>query len=907
MEFLVDSCQPSQTPSDEIQIVLTRPTPLLISAIDEMSSRFSISDLFRYLSTPPDFTDTDDKDSSARTDLATDVLFLSLLSIVSDEAFHKPARHLLARMFEMSEGELERLLLEREVRRGDLEMEWLGEGRTKEDTLSFAEGVWMLLGRRETEEERDEETNEADKDEKNEEETEQETETESDEMEQEPESVEYPRTVRNEPFDKPISIPTVFLHRVACLLISALFSSVSDCLPSNHKPTASTNTTHNNHDSGEIRMSEPKDHQMSESHLFRICLKLTGWLLTTFKMWQSGCVFTKTVRMDVESAMSLVFLLLPHADLDSQCFLVSLLRHFLHFIEMAPRVITPDLVRKVALFFAHLGPSLPHKLVRSVEHGVRWMMAGRSHSQWGPEGEEAAELCRPILGDLMNRLESDVEGRREIAAQIWVIASSNDHHLLESSCPIVPLVSVLSETADDYEAFFILRACTKTIAETSLFHQLNSHYLQHSSTILRFGKRMDSPLVVFEAWRLLLQLTYVALDLCGHQDKERTVIVRRAEEIAVEFGETVSRVLQMRRDPNHSFGREADVNTHLHFLHFGLDLVQGWFKHIDFSPLHLSLLPALQPLQRFIGRIGNPLWISVRSLNKDWMSTFPHLSPFSFISPSLAFPTEQSVVDHILKNRVVTAESIIRSCLDVDAPDQSETEPFTLRTTDSFFNPLRVRLALECAIHIPRLLYNLVPFFRAKHALFEQGKDQKRIIELLQRMSKVFFALKLDLLVTRPYSVGPLSHVDIGLIRWALTDWNRRDALPPTNQKVWSPSETGLSFSENLQFAAMWMLNGMVEFPFSSPTKRDSWSLPLLWKLMLNSILFHPPFHHSIAQTAVQLRVCLSEEGLEDVVGAMECLIDKSFGIKFGLNNHLPAFEDDDDGLNDPDWDALFT
>ncbi|KAK2942035.1 hypothetical protein BLNAU_23049 [Blattamonas nauphoetae] len=123
MEFLVDSCQPSQTPSEQIQIVLTRPTPLLISAIDDINTRFSIHNLSRYLSAPPDLAYDIDPDSSDRTDLAFDVLFLSLLSIVSDEAFHKPARHLLARMFEMSEGELERLLLEREVRRGDLELE----------------------------------------------------------------------------------------------------------------------------------------------------------------------------------------------------------------------------------------------------------------------------------------------------------------------------------------------------------------------------------------------------------------------------------------------------------------------------------------------------------------------------------------------------------------------------------------------------------------------------------------------------------------------------------------------------------------------------------------------------------------------------------------------------------------
>ncbi|KAK2947014.1 hypothetical protein BLNAU_18016 [Blattamonas nauphoetae] len=496
MEFLVDSCQPSRTPSEHPQIVLTRPTPLLNSAIDDINTRFSISDLSRYLSAPPDLTDEFDQDSSARTDLAFDVLFLSLLSIVSDEAFHKPARHFLARMFEMSEGELERLLLEREVRRGDLEMDWLGEGRTKEGTLSFAEGVWMLLGRRETEWERDEDTNEAATDEGNEGNT-----------EQEPESVEYPRTVRSSTFHAQTSTPTVFLHRVACLLVSALFSAASDCLPSNHNPTASTDTTHNHHDSSDDIASESNNHKMNESHLFRICLKLTGWLQTTFEKWKSGSVFTKTVRMDVESAVSLVFLLLPHADLDWQCFLVFLLHTFSHFTEMVPRVITPDLVRKVALFFARLTPSLPHKLVRSVEYGVRRMLEGRSHSQYGCSLEEAAELCRPILDDLMNRLESEVEGRREIAAQIWVIVSSNDYHLLDEFRPRVHLLSVLTDATDHDEAFFILRACTKTFAEAKSNFLVQPQLLYtHSSTILRFGKKMDKPLLVLEAWRLLLQM-----------------------------------------------------------------------------------------------------------------------------------------------------------------------------------------------------------------------------------------------------------------------------------------------------------------------------------------------------------------------------------------------------------------
>ncbi|KAK2962887.1 hypothetical protein BLNAU_2322 [Blattamonas nauphoetae] len=115
------------------QIILTELTPLLASAVDEMSIRFSLHKLTRYLSTSPDLTTYEDKDSSAKTDLAFDILFMSLLSIVSDD---------------------------------------LGSGRPKADKLSFADGVWMLLGRRETEDERDEDTNEVSKDEKKEAETE---------------------------------------------------------------------------------------------------------------------------------------------------------------------------------------------------------------------------------------------------------------------------------------------------------------------------------------------------------------------------------------------------------------------------------------------------------------------------------------------------------------------------------------------------------------------------------------------------------------------------------------------------------------------------------------------------------------------------------------------------------------
>ncbi|KAK2952596.1 hypothetical protein BLNAU_12424 [Blattamonas nauphoetae] len=887
MEFLVDSCQPSRIPSEHAQIVLTRPTPLLISAIDVINTRFSIHNLSQSLSTPPDLTNEKDEDSSARTDLAFDVLFLSLLSIVSDEEVHKPARHLLARMFEMSEGELERLLLEREVRRGDLEMEWLGEGRTKEDTLSFAEGVWMLLGRRETEEERDEDTektdtneendenmNEADTDEESERETEsdEELETKSEtepETKSETESVEYPRKVWNNPLNENTSTPTVFLHRVACLLISTLFSAASLCLPSNHQPTASTDTTHHDHDSTDDTLIESNTHQMSESHLFRICLKLTFWLQTTFEKWKSGSVFTKTVRMDVESAVSLVFLLLPHADLDSQCFLVSLLHNFSRFIEMVPRVITPDLVRKVALFFARLTPSLPHKLVLSVEYGVMKMLEGRWHSQCGPEGEEAAELCKPILGDLLNRLESDVERRREIAAQIWVIVSSNDDHLLYEIRPLVPLLSVLSYTTDVDEAFFILRACTKTIAKAKpLSDVLFSMLLQHSSTILRFGKQMDRPQVVTEAWRLLFQLLVESKEWFRFPRDGMAEFLEISERLVMEFVETVKRALQMRGQTDQTVGREADFNDMLNvlgsfFVHFDC------LFDIDFSPLILSLIPAVTSTRRFFYWNEHSLWNRIYHDNQTIRSSFQPPTPFRFIATSSSFPTEQSVYDNILNDKLADSESLLRF------GKSSESDVFgknsvRLKLFNSAHHTLRVRMALECAIRLPRLLFNLIPFFRAKQAQFEQGEDRDWLNEMHKRVGKVFSTVNPDLLSTHPGLIATNDR-DNGLIVWALTNGNRRDAVPPTNEDDSSPSESTLSFFENLQFSAMWMLNGMVECPFSFRTKRYDYGIPLLWRMLLSSILFHPPFDPSIAQTAVQLRVCLWEEGIEDVVGAVEC------------------------------------
>ncbi|KAK2951247.1 putative Polyadenylate-binding protein [Blattamonas nauphoetae] len=854
MEFLVDSCQPSQTPSEHSQIVLARPPPLLISAIDEINTRFSISDLSRYLSTPPDLTTDEDKDSPARTDLAFDVLFLSLLSIVSDEEFHKPARRLLARMFEMLEGELERLLLEREVRRGDLEMEWLGSGRTKEDTLSFAEGVWMLLGRRETEEERDDDTTKTDKDETNEEETEQES-----------ESVEYPRTVRNDTLPALSSAPTVFLHRVACLLISTLFSTASDCLPSNHQPTASTDTSHNDRDSTDTSASEPTNNKMNESHLFRICLKLTGWLHTTFETLTSNHVSTTSLRMDVESAVSLVFLLLPHAELDSQCFLVSLLRHLSRFIRMEPSVITPDLVRKVALFFARLGPSLPHQLVRSVEYGVKWMMSGSSPSQSGPYLEEAAELCRPILGDLVSRLESDVEGRREIAAQIWVIVSSNDYYLLRYSSPLAPLLSVLSDATDNDEAFFILRACTRTVAKASFDDtSLISVLLQHSSILLRFVKRMSRPQVVTEAWRLLLQLLVIVTRLFANPRDRETTFLNISKRIVTEFVKTVENALRIRGQTQKTVGKEAEFNVLLRFLGSSFVHFHNVFD-IDFSALILSLIPTLTPLQ-FYQRHEDSLWLYRYPYPRTPLSSFKPPKPFRFIRTSPSFPSEQSVCRDVLRSTIAAVESIIRTPVNGNLPDLCERDRSVLLMCESIRNPFRVKMALECAIRLPRLLHNAVPFHRATLSQIEQGADQKLLSKMFDRASKIVSTVNLELLTTFPLYFCLSSHIDAGLIRWALTDGNRRDSLPPTNEEDSSPSEMGVSISENLQFAAMWMLNGMVEFPFSDPKKWGDNNIPFLWKMMLHSILLHPPFDPSIARTAIKLRVCLSEEGVEDAV-----------------------------------------
>ncbi|KAK2959707.1 hypothetical protein BLNAU_5196 [Blattamonas nauphoetae] len=861
MEFLVDSCQPSSDPSAPSQIVLTRPTPLLISAIDEMNTRFSIHDLSRYLSTPPDLSDETDKDSSVRTDLAFDVLFLSLLSIVSDEAFHKPARHLLARMFQISESELEKLLLEREVRRGDLEMEWLGEGRQKETTLSFAEGVWMLLGRRETEWERDEDTNEAATDEESAGETE--DETESEETEQEPESVEYPRSLYNQPFQEVTSTPTVFLHRVACLLISALFSAECDCLSSNHQPIAPPSTTNNDPDATNDSVSEPTNRTRSMSHLFRICLKLTGWFQTTFEKWKSGSVFTKTVRMDVESAVSLVFLIIPHADLDSQCFLVFLLRHFHHFIEMEPLVVTPDLVRKVALFFARLGPSLPPQLVRSVEYGVGLMMAGKGPMEHGPFFEESAGLCRPILAELVGRLESDVEGRREVAAQIWVIVLSNDNHLLSSSNLLVHLLSVLSDETDDNEAFFILRACTKAFSD-GCRHSTPVHSLlsKHFPLLLRLGKRISRLQLAVEAWRLLLQMLFEVTSPVRSQKEEMIQFLGTLEGFAVDYGETVGRVLQMRNRPNSTLQGDEDINQHLHFLGCGLKWFQKLFQHIDFSPLHLSLVPALTPLRPFFGSDEDSLWVR-DSPTYLTLSSFRHLNPFHFIPTSPSFPTEQSVLDDILRSKIARAEWIIRYGEDVKQTDQSERDLINLQMSRQFPPTLQMKLALECAIRLPRLLYNSIPFHRARQAQLEQGEEKRWTNDLVYTAELLLSTFDLGLLTNPPNPIILSREVDVSFVSWAFLDGNRRDALTSQNEENSTPSDSCLSFFENLQFAAMWAMNGMVESPFSRPSRIYNRGLQVVWKLMLYSILFRPPIYLSMTQTAVQMRVCLREEELK--------------------------------------------
>ncbi|KAK2955957.1 hypothetical protein BLNAU_9117 [Blattamonas nauphoetae] len=571
--------------------------------------------------------------------------------------------------------------------------------------------------------------------------------TESDETEHESESVEYPRTV--------------FLHRVACLLISALFSAAFDCLPSTHKPTASTDTSLNNHNSGENRMPEPTTHTMTESHLFEICLELTDWLLSTFYLWQSGSVFTNTLRMDVESAVSLVFLLLPHADLDSQCFLVSLFHYFYQFIEMEPRVITPDLVRKVALFFARLGPSLPHKLVLSVEYNMRQMMAGKWKSPHAPNLEKAAELCRPILIDLVNRLESDVEGRREIAAQIWVIVASNDYYLLSSSYPLVPLLSVLSDATDD-EAFFILRACTRTIAQAQPSDDdMFSMLLQHSSTILRFVKRMDRAQVVTEAWRLLLQLLVKSKEWFMYPRDGKADFLEVSKHLAMEFGETVERALQMREVSDETVGRETDFNNMLNLLGSSI----RYFEHlsnIDFSPLILSLVPIVTPSQYFDERGEDSIWVPHFTKSQTRLSYFQPPSPFRFIPTLPSYPTEQSVLDDILTIKIAEAIWILRFGI----------------------------------------------YHGAKQAQAEHGKDQDWLSELHGRVEGISSTLDLHLLTTFQYPIDTTAK-DTGLIRWALTDENRRDAVNPTNEEDWSPSVTCLSFSENLQFAAMWMLKGL--------------------------------------------------------------------------------------------------
>ncbi|KAK2958193.1 hypothetical protein BLNAU_6897 [Blattamonas nauphoetae] len=842
-------------------------------------------------------------DSSARTDLAFDVLFLSLLSIVSDEEFHKPARHLLARMFQISESELERLLLEREVRRGDLEMEWLGERKQKEDTLSFAEGVWTLLGRRETEEERDEDPNEADQDDENEEQIEQETE----EKEQEPESVEYPRTVSiDKPHENP-STPTVLLHRVACLLISALFSTECDCLPSNDKPTASTDKTHNDPDSTNDSVSEPHYRTLSESHLFRICLKLTGWFQTTFEKWRTGSVFTKTVRMDVESAVSLVFLLLPHADLSSQCFLVNLLRTFSHFTEMVPHVITPDLVRKVALFFARLSPSLPNELVRSVEYGVRWMMAGKWPAQYGPFFEEAAELCKPILADLLGRLESDVEGRREIAAQIWVIMSSNDQHLLYDSNPLDVLLSVLSSTADDETAFFLLRACTKTVTEMKLwFGSPLTILLQHSTSILRFGKRIDDQQAVDEARNLFLQILSQMNERHQHDNDANNMIAELSKLLVMEFGEIVERVLQIREQSDHIFEREDDLLSLLSFLGSSFEKAYQLFD-IDFSPLSLSLIPAVTPSHTFLQNVKDFIWVSGHPHNQNALTSFDPSNLFRFIQISPSFPTEQSVFEDVVNSKLIRVESIIRFGKHHEKAKDRGIEFVKRRLFKSVNSALRVKMAFECAIRLPRLLHKSQHFLRAKQTQIEHSEETNWQDELFDRASKVFSTLNLDLITSIPQRIRPSFFKDIDFINWALTGGNRRDSLNHSSEDDSSQSEPCLSFFENLQFAVMWMLNGMIEFPFSSPASWFNFDTPILWKMMIHSILFSPSFHPSIEQTAIQMRVCLSEEGVEDMMGAVECLLDNSFRIKFWPATSLPVktVDSSSDEICE-DWMSLF-
>ncbi|KAK2942034.1 hypothetical protein BLNAU_23048 [Blattamonas nauphoetae] len=245
----------------------------------------------------------------------------------------------------------------------------------------------------------------------------------------------------------------------------------------------------------------------------------------------------------------------------------------------------------------------------------------------------------------------------------------------------------------------------------------------------------------------------------------------------------------------------------------------------------------------------------------------------------------KTVLDDILNLQINRAKSILRSRLDIDASDQSEEEHRNIHMSYCLPNPLRVKLALEFVIRVPRLLHTFIPFVRAKQAQIEQENLKHWNGILFSTANAIFSEFHLHRLTNLQQKPYPSFPMDIGLVRWALTEENTSDALPPTNEEDWSPSETGLSFSENLQFAAMWMLNGMVEFPFSRQSKKNNRDLPFLWQMLLNSILFHPPFDSSFAQIASQLRVCLWEEGVEDVVGAVGCLLDRSFGNLLALTS----------------------
>ncbi|KAK2946972.1 hypothetical protein BLNAU_18130 [Blattamonas nauphoetae] len=328
------------------QIVLTRPTPSQLCHRRHQHTLLHLRSVSISLA-PPDLTDEFDQDSSARTDLAFDVLFLSLLSIVSDEAFHKPARH-LARMFEMSEGELERLLLEREVRRGDLEMDWLGEGRTKKALCRSQKECGCC-------------------------------------WEEERQNGNETKTRTRQPRTKGMGKHRTRTRKCGvssnCQKLHVSRSNINpNCLPPSSGVLVSLCSF-----LGCIRLSpiQPQSDCIDRRHT-TITTRLTTLL-----------------RMDVESAVSLVFLLLPHADLDWQCFLVFLL-HFSHFTEMVPRVITPT-SSEVALFF------------------VRYPSTHTSSVSGGKERDCSAD---------------------------WVIVSSNDYHLLDEFRPRVHLLSVLTDATD---------------------------------------------------------------------------------------------------------------------------------------------------------------------------------------------------------------------------------------------------------------------------------------------------------------------------------------------------------------------------------------------------------------------------------------------------------------------------